>query len=563
MTTQPSNNHQPKDGKDAAPAAKAQAPAGKAIVVVPNLEGNGISLSKFLAVWASSTVINVTMLTIAFFVFMFLGKVTASESNEPEVMQETNVEDVPKDPDLTNTDLGMDDSLPLAYNVDRIEEVSVPGKVDPTAAVGIVNAPEAAPMNVPPPPGSGGGTGGTYLDPNQAGTGAIAGTVGGMGGQYNLGGFAGRSGATKIKMLSEGGGNARSEQAVAIGLQWLALHQCPDGHWSLNEFNKFARDKPLPAGKIVPDNSQPNTTQENRTAATAFGILPFLAAGITNKPPKKKPQIDYSKAVGLAIRYLINKQVKTGNDKGNYGDGMYAHGLATIAMCEAYGLTSDPMIKSSAQMGINYIVNAQDISGGGWRYAPRQPGDTSVTGWQVMALKSGQMAGLSVPRIALEKSSQFFDSCESSNKGGYSYTPGGGETPTMTAVAALCRQYMGVNPRNPSLLASIKRLKAVPPSGNNMYYEYYATQVMHHMGGDAWQFWNLGPAGTGKGGIRDTLIAKQDTGAGGRAGQKGSWDGSPHVGGRLGATSLSLLSLEVYYRHLPLYRRDMGVMKKE
>jgi hypothetical protein len=87
-----------------------------------------------------------------------------------------------------------------------------------------------------------------------------------------------------------------------------------------------------------------------------------------------------------------------------------------------------------------------------------------------------------------------------------------------------------------------------------MYYEYYATQVMHHMGGDAWQFWNLGPAGTGKGGIRDTLIARQDTGAGGRPGQKGSWEGSPHVGGRLGATALGLLTLQIYYRYPRLTR---------
>jgi len=547
--------------------ASSQADNGRRqIVVAPTVGGNGIGLGKFLAVWASSTIINVTMLGVAFFVFMFLGSVSAGEETAaPDVTQSTEVEDNQKDPDLSNPDLGMDDSVALNYNVDRIDEVSVPGKVDPTAAVGIVGAPEAAPMNVPPPPGSGGGTGGAIYDPAVAGTGAMAGTLGGMGGMYNVGGFGGRSGATRVKMLTEGGGNDRSEAAVAQGLQWLALHQCPDGHWSLNDFNKFARTAPLghnpPKGKpaIVPDNSQPNTTMANNTAGTAFGLLPFLAGGITHKPPKKKPIIDYSKGVGLAIRYLINKQTKSGKDAGYFGEGMYAHGLATIAMCEAYGLTSDPMIKSSAQMGLNYCVSAQDPAGGGWRYAPRQAGDTSVTGWHLMALKSGQMAGLSVPKVVLKRVEKYLDSCESSNKGGYGYTPGA-ESITMTAVGGLCRQYLGVNPRNPSLLATVARIKQTPPGVGTIYYEYYATQVMHHMGGDAWQFWNLGPSGTGKGGIRDTLIAKQDTGAA-RAGQKGSWQGDSGVGGRLGATSLSLLSLEVYYRHLPLYRRDMGVMK--
>jgi hypothetical protein len=185
-----------------------------------------------------------------------------------------------------------------------------------------------------------------------------------------------------------------------------------------------------------------------------------------------------------------------------------------------------------------------------------------VTGWQLMALKSGQMAGLTVPRETLKKTEQFLNAVET-KQGGYGYMPGNAETITMTAVAALCRQYLGVNPRNPSLLASIKRIKAAPPAGANIYYEYYATQVMHHMGGEAWQFWNLGPSGTGKDGIRDVLIARQDRGEGGKAGQKGSFSGNDHVGGRLGATSLCLLSLEVYYRHLPLYRRDAGMEMAE
>jgi hypothetical protein len=548
------------------PANNAANNGRRQLVVAPQVGGHGLSLTKVIIVWLGSSVINGVMFFLAFVVFMFLGRATADEGAAPSVQKTTEIEEVQKDQDLSNTDLGMDDSVPLAYNVDRIEEVSVPGRVDPTAAVGIVNAPEAAPMNVPAPPGSGNGTGAGLLDPNVSGTAAMAGTVGGMGGLYNEGGFGGRSGATREKLLIEGGGNARSEASVARGLAFLALHQNSAGYWSLSNFHRDARTVPvghLPKKNrpvIVPDNCQPNTTQENKTAGTAFGLLPFLAGGITHKPPKKKVQIDYSKGVRKAIEYLIAKQSKSGNDRGYYGEGMYAHGLATIAMCEAYGLTSDPQVKASAQLALNYIVNAQDPAGGGWRYAPRQAGDTSVTGWQLMALKSGMMAGLSVPRQAMYKVEKFLDSCKAGT-GGYGYTPGGGATPTMTAVAALCREYLGVGPRNADLLACVKTIKATPPGAGSIYYEYYATQVMHHMGGEAWNFWNLGPDGSGKGGIRDTLMAKQDTGAGGRPGQKGSWPGGAHVGGRLGATSLSLLSLEVYYRHLPLYRRDMGVMK--
>ncbi|HZY85126.1 MAG TPA: hypothetical protein VFE78_09870, partial [Gemmataceae bacterium] len=99
----------------------------------------------------------------------------------------------------------------------------------------------------------------------------------------------------------------------------------------------------------------------------------------------------------------------------------------------------------------------------------------------------------------------------------------------------------------------VERLKAYPPGKTgNLYYEYYATQVMHHMGAESWQFWNLGPHG--KNGIRDTRIAKQDTGAVARhKHQRGSWPPEKE-GGRMMSTSLSLLCLEVYYRHPRLYR---------
>jgi hypothetical protein len=252
---------------------------------------------------------------------------------------------------------------------------------------------------------------------------------------------------------------------------------------------------------------------------------------------------------------------------------MYAHGIASIAMCEAYGLTSDPRIKLSAQRALNFIATAQDPTGGGWRYAPRQAGDMSVTGWQLMALKSGQMAGLSVPKNILKMAEHFLDSCESNGdksatgsrqSGSYGYTPGQGGSIAMTAVGLLCRQYSGIGPGNPSLLAGVQKLKTYPPEKNSdVYYLYYATQVMHHMQGESWRFWNTGMDEKGQQkskGIRDFLISKQDTGTTPKhPHQAGSWSGS--AGGRVMATSLSLLCLEVYYRHLPLYRRDINFNK--
>ena len=87
------------------------------------------------------------------------------------------------------------------------------------------------------------------------------------------------------------------------------------------------------------------------------------------------------------------------------------------------------------------------------------------------------------------------------------------------------------------------------------------------VGGPAWDTWNVR--------MRDMLMAKQDKGkTQGRPHQVGSWSpaGDAHAGavGRLMITSLSVLTLEVYYRHLPLYRREgagreapAGEMKKD
>jgi hypothetical protein len=227
-------------------------------------------------------------------------------------------------------------------------------------------------------------------------------------------------------------------------------------------------------------------------------------------------------------------------------------------MCEAFGLTSDAALKPYAQRALNNIMRAQNANGG-WDYSPGTARtDTSVGGWQLMALKSGQMAGLDVPKKNLEDAARWLDRVQSSSEGsGYGYD-GPGDTYTMTSVGLLCREYLGWGPRNPGLIKGVQKLSAdfgPEKQLNNIYYYYYATQVMHHFGGEAWQKWN--PR------MRDMLIAKQDRGMDrAHPDQKGSWPpvGDVHggAGGRIMTTSLSLLTLEVYYRYLPLYHRDMG-----
>ncbi|HMF16879.1 MAG TPA: prenyltransferase/squalene oxidase repeat-containing protein [Gemmataceae bacterium] len=338
------------------------------------------------------------------------------------------------------------------------------------------------------------------------------------------GSIFGRTNRYIEKALREDGGSKESEAAVVRGLKWLKRNQSEDGGWKL-------------------DGNFKDKGTANDTAGTAFGLLPFLGAGKTHKPAKNN---DYDKVVEKGVQFLIRRQ---DNQTGNLGGGMYAHGLATIALAEAYGLSKDPALRGPAQAAVNYIVRAQHHAGG-WRYAPGQAGDTSVTGWQVMALLTAQMAGLDVPKVTLRKTQFLLGNCCDNDNEGYGYV-GPGSTPTMSAVGLLFRQYLDRwGPKEARLLKGIDNnlMPNGPGSMKNMYYFYYATQVLHHVGGPRWKTWNEK--------MRDHLVTTQDKSKGPN---DGSWssEGDVHgpAGGRLMTTSLSLLTLEVYYRHVPLHRK--------
>lgn len=230
---------------------------------------------------------------------------------------------------------------------------------------------------------------------------------------------------------------------------------------------------------------------------------------------------------------------------------MYSHGICTIALTEAYAMTNDRALIAPAQASVNFIVYAQDPVGGGWRYSPREPGDTSVVGWQLMGLKSGLIGYLEVPPNTIRGAERFLGSVQQESGAYYGYaSPGQG--PATTAVGLLCRMYMGWEKDHPALQKGVTYLSGLGPSkpGSSlgpqadMYYNYYATQVMRHYGGAEWEKWNAE--------MRDWLVENQAK----EGNMTGSWY-FPHAwsgaGGRLYNTALGCMILEVYYRHMPIY----------
>jgi hypothetical protein len=342
--------------------------------------------------------------------------------------------------------------------------------------------------------------------------------------------LAGRSGPARSTLLTKGGGTGSSERAVGLGLRWLVRHQKPDGKWSFHH---------------GPDD--PGSLDKCTTGATGLAILAFLGAGHAHRSDAR-----YGVNVDRGLRYLVSRMKRnkdTGDLRGEVvsNEGMYAHAIATLALCEAYVLSKDAQLKEPAQRAVNFIVAAQDPKGGGWRYAPGQPGDTTVTGWQVMALKSAKTGGLKVPAKTLAGASRFLDSMQTAEGSRYGYDQAG-DTPPMTAIALLCRMYLGWDRTAAPLRNGVEYLSRTGPSLQDIYYDYYATQVLHHWGGAEWKKWNNV--------LRDHLIDSQI-----RAGESaGSWkptgDRGGAAGGRLYQTCLSVMTLEVYYRYLPLYQKQ-------
>jgi len=239
-------------------------------------------------------------------------------------------------------------------------------------------------------------------------------------------------------------------------------------------------------------------------------------------------------------------------DKGR----MYSHGIATMALCEAYGMTRQSALKEPANAALRFIVTAQDPKGGGWRYYPRDRGDTSVTGWQILALKSGHLSSLDVPTATLDKARFFLDSVQLEGGARYTYLAGDPRpksVPKISPIGLLCRMHMGWTPNNPVLTRGIEMIAQQGPSTSDAYYNYYATQAMfQYTGGKGrlWKTWNVE--------MRDFLIKTQVK----KGSETGSWFilDEAHVrkakeGGRLYYTVLCCMTLEVYYRHRPIYKR--------
>ncbi|MFO0910826.1 MAG: hypothetical protein U0794_21215 [Isosphaeraceae bacterium] len=346
------------------------------------------------------------------------------------------------------------------------------------------------------------------------------------------------------------GASPASEQAVERSLDWLARHQDTDGRWdaATAKYDDGTAVKGDDDFTVHCPPGEPCFGEciywEADTALTGLALLAYLGAGYTQTDGK------YAETVGKGLDYLLSVQKPDGDLRGrSRAVGMYCHAMATIALCEAYALTGEVRLRAPVERAVGFIARARARDGLAWRYAPDAPvGDTSILGWVVMALKSAREVGIEVPSNLQTGTLGWLSKVSSGTASGLGrYQPWDKVTPTMTAEAWVCRQFLGVGGPGAASSEAADYLLAHGPKVDpyNLYYWYYGTLAMYQHGGDAWTRWNAA--------VRDEIVRRQRlTGH-----ATGSWDPdeSPYgsKGGRIYCTALATLSLEVYYRYLRLY----------
>jgi hypothetical protein len=362
------------------------------------------------------------------------------------------------------------------------------------------------------------------------------GASGGLAGRFGY-----RDGGGRRRAVMRHGGSAGTESAVEAALRWLARHQSGDGSWDAAKFESS------------------NSNNRIQIGCTGLSLLAFLGAGHTDKTGMFKSNVK------RAIRFLVKAQNKAdgrisavakGGHKASVG---YNHAVAALALAEAHGMSPNGTVRVAAQKAVDYSLNIHQETDGGWRYDPKEKGDTSVTGWFVMQLKSAKIAGLKVNPSGFKGAANFMERVTDMH-GLAGYASRGGTSACMTSVAMVCRQFMGTPNTDKILQQSSDHLVKFTPlwkderdhsQERGLYYWYYGTLAMFQMGGKNWDIWNKQMKkvlleNQRKGGVLDGSLEDVD----------GSWDPESWIdvhGGRVMTTALGALTLEIYYRYLPMY----------
>ncbi|MDB4678986.1 squalene--hopene cyclase [Rhodopirellula sp.] len=278
-----------------------------------------------------------------------------------------------------------------------------------------------------------------------------------------------------------------------------------------------------------------------------MGLMCFLASG-------EDPNFGlYSANVRRALRFILRQQDP---ETGYFGQSMYHHGFAMLALAEAYGAVDDRTLWSetgvdselrigqSLELAVRAAITSQKNNPlGAWRYSPAgMEADTSVTGGVLMGLLAARNAGIEVPDDAIDRSIGYFTQM-TAESGQVAYSNGAGGFNESMARISIGTLVFAISRRKdlPQFAQTLGYLRDQLQGGTSghggvEYQSYYQAQALFQGDLELWKKWN--------GNLIDRLKASQKA--------SGGFDGTqgPYV-----ATTLSLLAVAVNYRFLPIYER--------
>lgn len=349
------------------------------------------------------------------------------------------------------------------------------------------------------------------------------------------------------------GGGPETERAVEKALGWLASAQQRNGRWT--------------AGELGGEGAH------HDVGVTGLALLAFTGAGYTDAATLPEGgENPYRKTVAAGIAYLLGVQA---NDRAPGGapnplgglfienpDGpegtnyMYDQALATAALAEVWGLAPAPgrePLREGALRGARFLLRVQSEAGG-WGYQlGTSRSDSSVTCWQIQALKTCLEAGV----LAREEAGPAFDRAgrflvSFTNPTGFvgytSSTDMSEEGYGTTAAALAVRLLLGIDRASPEAVkfmdeqAAILRQRAPAwdpgKAGLDFYRFYYTSLALFQAGGRAFPEWNAA--------LKPVLLEHQNP--------DGSWEpvdrwATTKKIGKVYATAMAALCLEVYYRY--------------
>jgi hypothetical protein len=367
--------------------------------------------------------------------------------------------------------------------------------------------------------------------------------------------------------LRKHGGGADTEDAVTMGLRWLASVQDHDGRWDSDGYMVHYVGNATHNDRMAEGIGM----GRNDIGITGLCMLAFTGAGHSDV------EGTHSGAARRARQWLLSRQRVEDGGFGLAGDPLrntfYEHSIATLALADLYLLTADESLRAPIQRAAHYLCKCQGEAGG-WDYPQFYPGDAnwrpptrndlSISGWAVLALIAAREGGLAVPRENLDRAVRLLRE-QTRPDGEAVYATEGIRAfhrgASMMAVSNLCRRLLGEPGNSETQRLQHQRIADQPPDwkaanqliGSNMYYWYYGSLALligrdQPGGEDRWRQWNIA--------LKKTLLPNQvQTGP-----RRGSFDPdgdywAHNGGGRLYSTALCVLTLEIYYRYEPDFLR--------